>query len=244
MKAIRKTSRGLETRIQTYVNNYDKHITTVGAMHAATEESWRELINYLVAAEKDGAEIHLEGVQPAEGTTEDEKTGIAALLSLMALGRSVAELTGLQYQKDAFVNAPAWKAHDVTVLDVVRKMNKKILLYIANIGSEDIRISPSKALWSLRNIHILSFFGSFIPLTRQIVGSEGILHQRNYFATEAAFNTQSDVVLVWGAAHLPGMDKILRRNGYRRESTEWRVIIPAGFTAPAGRVALSAATQV
>ena len=45
----------------------------------------------------------------------------------------------------------------------------------------------------------------------------------------AALPPSGDVVLLWGAMHLPGLATGLRNSGYRRQSTEWVTVgtVPA-----------------
>jgi len=231
--------------VQEYTHRISgKRITTVGVMHAATDASWSELIDFLKEKENQGAAIHLEGVQEAVGRTDYERASINTLTSLMMLGKKIANLTGLTYQTDAFANAPRWEKHDVTKLDVVQKMSQKTLKVLGQVSAEDITISPRKALWSLRNMHIIAPLGNLIPFTRGIISSEGILHQRNRFAVSAALDTDRDVVLVWGAAHLPGMDRILRDAEYDRSAHSWRLMLDSSYEAPGGKHKVSLSEPV
>lgn len=239
MRFIRKTSRGLETRTQSYTDSNGRTITTVGAMHAATPESWVALVDYLTAAEKSGATIHLEGVQPVPDVklTEDEKRGISVVTTLISLGRSVSELTGLQYQKDALANAPKWAAHDLTLLDVVRGMDIKIINFLSEIPLDNLNISPKKAVWSLRNINNIRFIGFFIPMVRKVLAS--LIDNRNVFAINTAIAEKGDVVLFWGAAHLSGMHKLLLDAGFVPSKSDWRIVIPSSYDVPSEKVKLA-----
>ena len=242
MRFIRKTSRGLETRTQSYVDPTGRTITTVGAMHVATPDSWRNLVEYLTSAEENGAVIHLEGVQPvtSEKLTEDDERGINVITTLIALGRSVSQLTGLQYQKDALANAPKWAVHDVTIIDIVRGMDKKILDFLAKIPLDTISISPKRAVWSLRNISNVRVVGFFVPMVRHVLSA--LIDSRNVFAINAALKEDSDVVLFWGAAHLGGMHRLLLNAGFKPSRTEWRVVIPASYKAPSEEPKVSLVT--
>ena len=232
MRFIRKSEIGLETRTQSYTNRNGRTITTVGAMHAATPESWVELIDFLVLAESKGSVIHLEGVQPANDSniSDFERKSIAAMTSLISLGQSLSELTGLQYQKEAFLQAPRWEKHDLSIIDVVRGMDDKTLEFISGISVEGINISPEKAIWGLRNINRVRWIGFFVPTVRRLLAS--LIDDRNVFAVKQAIAENKDVVLFWGAAHLPGMHKLLRKAGFKPTKSSWRLVIPSSYVSP------------
>ena len=232
MKFIRKSYRGLETRNQSYVDSNGRTITISGAMHLSTPEAWKSLIAYLVEAERNGASIHLEGVQPVPDVvlTEQEQKGITVISGLIKMGKSFAAITGLQHQTDAFLDAPKWEKHDLNLLEVVKGIDDKTVNLIAGFPVDSINISGKRAVNSLRNINLTRIAGFFIPMVRRLMSA--LIDSRNEYAINKAIETKGDVVLFWGAAHLSGMHKLLVKAGFKPAKTEWRVVLPNSYKAP------------
>lgn len=60
-----------------------------------------------------------------------------------------------------------------------------------------------------------------------------IIDRRNEYAVEGVLRSTVDHrVLYWGAAHLSGMVKLLRENGYSITDEGWRVVLPASYKVP------------
>ena len=51
-------------------------------------------------------------------------------------------------------------------------------------------------------------------------------HARTLRAVQAAREESRDVVMIWGAAHLAGIDALLSNAGFTRDDTRWLTAIP------------------
>jgi hypothetical protein len=51
-----------------------------------------------------------------------------------------------------------------------------------------------------------------------------VIHRRDEHALAGIDGTDEDVVLVWGSAHLPGLDEGLRARGFQPDSVAWYTV--------------------
>lgn len=233
---IRKTKAGIELATVRLENpKGDRSVTVIGVQHIATQASWDRDIAHLRELEAAGAKIFLEGVLPVEGElSAEDGERVAALQGTMGTQKFLADVTGLTHQKAAFTAAgTTWKPYDIPMLELVRELKDSTIRRLqkaAKLDEEDLKAAPELALGLLRLL-------PFIPtmLSRILSGdlTKNIIDRRNEYAVDGVLRTTTDHrVLYWGAAHLSGMVKLLRQQGYTVTSEEWRVVLPASYKVP------------
>ena len=235
VKYIRKTKEGVELATLRMESPQGRSVTLIGVQHIATQESWDRDIATLRQMEADGTHIFLEGVRPVEGTvTDDEWTRVAALAEFAQTSAVLAEVTGLIFQKDAFEAAETtWTPYDVSILDIVRELKPRTVRRIQKISQMDTEALKSQPELVLAILRLLPSMPGFLSLVLSGDLSKHIVKRRNEYAVEGVLlSSASDRALYWGAAHLPGMVKLLRERGYNITSEEWRVVLPASYTVP------------
>lgn len=176
-----------------------------------------------------GYTIHLEGVGKGVPSGDSEKFGVEVLRNIMALSRDIGIQTGLVYQKDA-LNAEGFVNRDITDVEIVRHVNPRTLRLLAQIPLDEVKVSPARTVSALRRVGRLSGLMCFFPVLGSLF--RAILIPRNKFAVYSALATSGDVALFWGAAHLPGMTRLLKREGFRVVDSSWWLAIPADHKVP------------
>jgi len=229
MRFVKNSPKGTELKVQEMVRPSDgKTIVLMGAMHAASRESWEDLTEVLRAYQSEDYEVHFEGVHPGHPVTDYEKTRVDIMQNLMNVGRKAAESTGLVYQKDALAHFSGALNYDLDIVTIARGLSDKAVKLLGGIPLDEIKITPSRMLWSLKHMSWIINISKFLPSTRSILG-KAIVDDRNKYAISRALESEHDVVLFWGALHLDGMRKLLRQNGFVDGTASWRIVIPRDY---------------
>jgi hypothetical protein len=235
----RKTSKGLEIRTRYYTNARTGHeITIMGAIHVAHSRFWAETYAALNAAALEG-EIHYESILAADpdvALSDDAQAKIDNLKKLASTSRLFADLTGLKYQGDAinFKEHTDWKNIDEDIVSISENLDANTLTKSADAIKDftegktlaELVTQARGILFFLRNINTMSKVGNVIRVFKGQKKMD-LLTSRNVTAISAAVAAEKNVTMFWGAAHLKGMDKLLRDAGYNLEATRWTVAIPA-----------------
>jgi hypothetical protein len=245
MADIRNTKRGLEMRTRRYRNMRTGHsITLIGVIHLAHPSFWKTTERKMISAARDGI-VHYEAVRrddsgktiPAHIADRIEK--LKALTSASTIG---AKLTGLMFQKDGidYPGNPNWKNVDLTVVEVAESLDSDTLNKTAeelenitkDIPEEQQRLLGKAFLFALRHFTLIHRLTTIKKLVNPSVLDKVILEKRNRYAIHHALKEQKPLTLVWGAAHLSGMGKILERAGYSLVGQDWELAIPADYRIP------------
>jgi hypothetical protein len=234
MTARYRYHRGLQVAADVYQDDTGRTITLEGVSHVADADFWLALSSRLAFAEgNNGAEIHFEGV--GKDVENPPKLGLDYA--------AFAESLGLVAQKPGLTYRDTWKRTDIELSEILAHISPERLAKHEKTAAEAehmlLHAAESRAFrrglhWGL--IIILAIYsGSRLRTSTFGVPASVILDRRNMLAACAAMNTDRDVVAVWGANHLPGIGKLLRRAGFRRVSRHWSTAI----TPPAKRGARS-----
>jgi hypothetical protein len=144
----------------------------------------------------------------------------------------MGDYLGWVQQRVPLADAPSWRNVDMTDLEVTRRARlgdldgertlehrtRLAVLSDQGMGAGLAIVARLSAADRLALLHRLS---------RMVLGGDAarrvddvLVGERNQLLL-AALPSDKDVVLVWGAGHLPGLAAGLRAAGYRRQATEW-----------------------
>lgn len=253
MRSIRNTRKGLELATYTWEKkSTGEVIVLAGAIHIAHESFWttyRETIHSYDAA---GFDIQLEGLKKIpKGTQVSERTGelIRAFDSLNAMRDSWMVLTGLTSQHTLHEEYKKYGTQDISMTEMIRLMTdeeKNQLIKMSEENPIEIHVhegNPEEAaalnrmtgrilLFILRHMSLIRLFskksGASSGLSDLVV-----LDARNQYAIDYAKSSPNlHRFLFWGAAHLKGMSKMLKEDGYQRTKVGWTVAIPRTHKVP------------
>lgn len=213
-----------------------QEVVLVGMIHVAPPEFYGQVRWLLERYDEAGYRILIEGMGRVEGDDFGLSAFDRSLLEHYETLRDRANLinsmlagaTGMVTQLDAFPDWKQWERADLSALEMMRlrgikplpPMDERVTAAFADFLAKPraqtavyafVRAMPRllAALWPLH-----SMLGSLV------------LHHRNRHAVLRALETRQHAVLPWGAAHLPGMGKLLMQNGFSLDDRSWVLAYP------------------
>lgn len=204
----------------------DREIKVYGVVHLAPQEHWDDLGRRLGGDEERGAAIHLEGVQRPSSPVLGTVRLLAASLQ-QTYGLAEKMLPHLVHQKVGLTVPMTAERVDLRAEEVARAIpvHGRLGLAAQWLLSKGVQRLPEGLLVDIGK----EMEGGFGESRRSSILSRGtnaaVLDLRNLWAISHALEEahHRDVVLVWGAAHLPGMAALLGEEGWRIEETSWRL---------------------
>ena len=225
MQYMRFRPQGVQVPELTYVKD-GKRIVIQGAVHIGSKKFYEKILDRMKGFD---GEVHLEGVRPKVDEEGNIIKNPELLDNVYGLTASVANLSfQKQYIHRDLANMRKFFNHDLSMEDMKdAKIDEKIMEELKeNFSEYKKRILTSPALFlgasPLFNILMMAVGASDVKLDNEHI----ILHQRNNYAMDKAFETESDVYLFWGAKHIDGMNRILVDHGYEMVGKRWETVIP------------------
>jgi hypothetical protein len=245
---LRVRHRTLQTPVARYRHRGSGRVVTlVGTMHIG-EKTYYERLHALVSGlEAAGASVHYEWIRPA---AEEEWAAASdserALRPGMWKDQDRAALAACRYlgwipQPFPLGNAASWHNSDLTDLELIRRAGPGIVrerqraAEEADFTDDELEMMLGAGMTVYTRLLALDRFGLLQRLAKRValgdqrLDIDGVaIGERNRTAL-AALPPGGDVVLLWGAGHLPGLATGLRNAGYRRQSIEWVTVgtVPA-----------------
>ncbi|ROO62459.1 hypothetical protein EDC02_4439 [Micromonospora sp. Llam0] len=228
---ITRTDRHHRSVVQTPITPFchldtGRRIVVVSTAHFGEGGYYQALLGAITASMNQGFTVHYENAnhqRPDDQPSTAEQTVLADLATMRDLEALRMSALGWTHQPTV-LHHPNWQRHDLTDLEIVRQVGTEAMRrYIIRrtrsltwpdhetwrlawhqaifaVGNRvSIRVPPPEAA---RTAHIN-------PLTRVL------LHTRTQIAVTAATATTDDLIMIWGARHLPGITTALSAAGYR-----------------------------
>lgn len=239
MSDPRNGQRVHEGAAQTAINTYRRDgrvVTLVGTFHMAEPDYYQTLRKRVDELEAGGAVVQYEGVNndaSSPSVTDVERKAVEALReSTEARYEPVHMLDfGWVAQRDSvlYTDGPAfWRPVDVPALDVVRLFGPRRLLDQPAITAPAMQIQVIKAM-DTSSVEYAKFRAmartKFIEMADMRIDdstTEAVIYAwREFHAVLAILGAGQDVVAIWGAPHLRGLDQVLVRNEFELADSEW-----------------------
>jgi hypothetical protein len=222
-------------------------VTLVGTMHIGTRAYYERLHALVAGLEAAGACVQYEGIRPAaDEEWAAASDGERALRPGMLSDQNRAWLAACRFlgwipQSFPLGNATSWRNVDLTDLDLARRTAPGYLQERQRMTEEpdftdnelELLLGAGMTVFAwLLALDRLGLLPRLVMRSFRIgphLDMDGLPSgERNRIAL-AALPPSGDVVLLWGALHLPGLATGLRKAGYRRQSTEWVTVgmVPA-----------------
>jgi uncharacterized protein YbaP (TraB family) len=206
-------------------------VTLVGIMHIGNSRYFSDLSGVLADLAGAGAEVHVEGVaqRDEESATDWERARLT-----QADGWGDAEETGdtvallrLESQGAQLELPPGYRNVDLSRLELLRRVGWEAYRRLLAPPPETAagrHLSPALRAtlrFELRHRRALERLRSLRARNRRV--NRVVIDERNEtaFAGGAQALARGDVVLVWGADHLPGLAARFRAGGYRLTGEAW-----------------------
>jgi len=236
--------------LQTPVRHFEhsetgRKVTLVGAIHIGKQSYYEQMQGLIDQAADDDYTILYEGVgqvdkQDVAKMPLPQQVVVKQMQQMMSLMAWMSEHCfeeNVVYQKQGLSYPKSWIRTDLELSDVAQLMSeagitmvpegkngadlsipKDILLEAVGI----IRTIVGTAITLLPGIHRVNGWLSVFSKKRR-ARNHIIISLRDDVAAAGILQhaAESDVVSIWGAAHLPGIESRLVAEGYQRKSTMW-----------------------
>lgn len=196
-----------------------RRASVLGAVHLADSGFYRALKRDCL----DFDVVLCEGVQ-----SEKEETPLARLIT--ALQREVARKLGLALQVEEIVPVPGsgnLVRCDVTAEELSAALggDEASLIEKLEEARRGFASIPDDAVEDAK-MQLARVFVEKMGKLEGLLGGKAIIERRNEVAFEGlrlAVGQGMNAAALYGAAHLPGLDALLHRDGWKRVNEDWRV---------------------
>lgn len=211
-----------------------RRLVLVGMMHLGEEEYFEETSKQLETFSAKGYALHYERLKEA---SEKDVAGLSPKLKVNferlrsqaknASHSKAASVLKLAYQKESLSYPANAENVDITDLDLFLSMGHERASKIfeaMNVAQMEVQEARKMLILAFRMHGIQTLLAKITPQGRAM--HQVVLRDRNAHAVQAAKTTleTSNLVLVWGADHLPGLIKTFQAAGFKIEHSYWRKV--------------------
>ncbi len=237
IKGIRNTGGNIETPVVFYEHPETKRqIVFIATIHFAEPEYFTALQRLIESLS--GHKILFEGMgklspQEEQALTEKERSVARYLDHIFGVARKIGEIMSLQYQKEGLAYDSSWVNTDMRLYDLIRsfaqhdiRLLKKERDFNDLFGDESAQLFVRWFVNKLfsRFVPIVVIVGALVFFSRdKRLAKKFILEARNEEAVRGINEhlVEGNVATIWGAEHLRGIEKRLKRAGFREVRCEW-----------------------
>lgn len=226
-----------------------RKIVLVGVMHIGGTSYYKDLLGVKIRKLRTlhGYKVLFEGVgriykHERKNFSSEENEVYQFMQALMKDRPVIAKTLGIAEQGKALPYHPSWIRTDMDAVDLVeavaqknisfKKWTKNLKAGSASLYDEDEIIRDFMQMLTAMNFNFMLQTGSGLQLLQKIpmlfsrklrILKSLILDERNKLALRGIYKyvKKSNVVSIWGSAHLPGIIKGLKKLGYVVEKKEW-----------------------
>ena len=231
----RRALRVRRGKVETVVRVFEapcggRFLHLVGTMHLGDAAYFATLSALLADLTVAGSAVHYERIRRADDAdvTDDERDQLDRIDASgypKALDAFVGVL-GLKLQGECLALPPGARNVDVTDVELLRSLGwerYRRLLARPDLTLDERAAPLARAMFGFLLKHGRALDRLRALSRRQRRSNRFLIGERNRLALAEGVRelAQHDVALVWGTAHLPGMARDLRRQGYRLRAERW-----------------------
>jgi hypothetical protein len=204
-----------------------RHVTVIGTFHAGTPDYFEQLREEILKLQAARVAVQCEGSGllscDETGATVDERVLLAKLRMADALRDQLVAQLGWTGQIGGLKYPSSWDRIDLNYLQIIRHLGPALARTVAEhnlhlVGWPDERNGLDRVRLSIAQLmemisqdeHLVQVAALRDPVTAVLVTA------RTALALTGLSHTERDVALVWGLAHLPGLDAGLTAQGFVR----------------------------
>ncbi|GAA2617176.1 hypothetical protein [Paractinoplanes durhamensis] len=234
---VRVRRRRLQTAVRRYLHpGTGRTITVIGTYHLAKPAYWQDLREVIDKLEANGAVVHCEGStksHPDDDVTDEERQIVDQLVRAGTLERRRIKALGWTGQVEGLGYPDSWRVVDLSTAEIVRRLGPALGRHAAahkmrGMDWPDI----DRAGFNKLRLKITFLFRFMAADNLVIKASNGsgpsddvIVKARDQHALAEAAGADQDLVMIWGLAHLPGLDAGLIALGFERSGPlQWHTV--------------------
>ena len=223
----RRRGKALDVPTAHYVHANGRRIDVIGVKHYGSSDFWQTLQTDLDALSRT-AEIHY------EFPVDDSATWSHFTKLKSDVGRVIDRATrqgwrraGYVYQFEGLKVRPDWRNYDTAASRTIASFPFLTMVLMALLMAPISKIPLIARAWGRSQARGAVKDGGKRQSLKGVVRTKIVVDERNEIAAKAALSAQGDVVMVWGHAHLDGIDRWLQANGFTLQSVSWRELLRA-----------------
>lgn len=210
-------------------------VTVIGTVHVGDPAYYEAVRNRAAALESAGSLVQYETLADAPGrqwaaASPDELAARDALRLFLGqlddCTRLAAPHLGLVPQETGLRYGPAWERADITDLELIRAAGPEAVIRASEAAGKARRLAcghpdPGRLYAAMLALSLRAGPARrLLPAREPRAFRQAVVGRRSRHAI-GSLPPGRDAVLIWGAGHVPGLDAMLRRAGYRRRSLDW-----------------------
>ncbi|MFC1608949.1 hypothetical protein ACFL2R_01650 [Patescibacteria group bacterium] len=226
----------IQTPVVFYENPETKRrVVFIGMIHIAESVYFSAVQQLIDLIESHGeCQVLYEMVQPLSdeekvSLSEKERIIFREMTAKIGSVKQLADLVGLQYQKDGLKYRSSWVNTDLRMYELVTAFaqRKRVVWGKSNFSLDDVSEAEAEKVidFFLKHMVLINYLadlvGFFSPKVKDF--NDLILGKRNDVAIQGIRRCieNEDVVTIWGAKHLPGIEKQLKAMGFQESERMW-----------------------
>lgn len=231
---IRIRKNAIEMPIIFLEDGCKREVILVGACHISDQDYFSNVQFFLDSHEKKGYKILFEMVGAVSRKEKKMLVGRARRLfygfnKLFGYIGQIPVLLGATYQKTGIKYSDSWINTDISIGDLVKRLAAAGVkpFQVPDVDMTNATVQMVLRLFFNYGMGNIMAVMTIMPLIckRDNGFQSVILDYRNEVAVQGIVDhIDHNVISFWGAAHLPGMVKLLQKHGFKEVRKEW---IPA-----------------
>lgn len=238
-------NQSIKTPILTYEHTErGNRVDLVGMIHVAEPAYYEAIQGFVDRRAHEGAVVHYEGVkrvskeQFRQAPRQVRQNAALSRMALRDLYHMVSDVDGLVHQGKGITYRKEWKNNDATILDQGASMSRlavdslyastRILKLVNRVVGKEMMHQLLRE--SLRGIDESDGKPRGIRRIGAASREDFVIRKRNEIAIAALDeelhdNPDTDVLLMWGAGHLPGMSHEVENRGFVQTDEQYLTAI-------------------
>lgn len=233
--------------VSLYNPRSNRKVVLIGMMHIGDEAYYQKVQAVITSLQECAVLYECVGklsVQERKQLTKPERKILERFESMQKSRGLLKMILGLDDQlKGLTYDDPTWIRTDMSMLDLIRRLDRSG--YRPPAPSKENKKNDLKKLLDgsdeSQTFIARWFFGCILAIIPLLVATSSItslfngrsrrmtqviLHDRSTIAVEAIVDhsQHKDIVSIWGSAHLPGMIRLLRKEGFKETGREWLTV--------------------
>jgi len=237
VKGIRNKNGEFQTPVVFYEHPITKRIIAFVATIHIGEPAYYVALQELIDSLK-GYKVFFEGVgklslQEERSLTEKERSIARQFDFIFSLIRKFTDVMSLQSQKEGLIYTSSWVNIDIKLYDLIQSFAQRDICLVKE-EMDFGKLFSDKLDQAIMRWIFNKLLNRFVPvavifaiivlvLRKKRVAKKLILDVRNEIAFRGISEhlDDSNIVMIWGAAHLRGIEKRLKQAGFREVRREW-----------------------
>ncbi len=234
-KFMRNRRGALELPVVYFENDAGRSIIVINVIHFADAQYYATLQKLIDSLE--GYAVLFEGTgtltpEQKESLSPSEKVVSGEFDKLFEVLKVLSGILELKGQKEGLTYPSTWVRTDMPIRELIRRFAAEDLHIVSNDMPSITKLLNSEGDRKIVRWFVNRMFAKF-PAHAVLLGAFAlfskkkramkriILDERNTFAFEGIQEQSGNVVTIWGAAHFRGIEKHLKRAGFRAIRKDW-----------------------